>query len=55
MQSKLLLRRVKRMEKKVFRQQRCFVFFGTPSPEALAKLPPGASIIVFVGEDEIKD
>ena len=30
-----------------------FVFFGQPKRSELAKLPPNAKVIIFVGEDKI--
>lgn len=55
MQSKVLLKRLKQMERKANGNKRLYVFFGKPSRAELAKLPPSAKAIIFVGEDKIPD
>lgn len=56
MQNKVLLQRVKRLERKLAKENtRFFVFFSMPTKAQLAKIPEGAQVIVFTGEDEIED
>lgn len=55
MQSKVLLKRLKQLERKSQGNKKHFVFFGQPSKAELAKVPPGAKVHIFVGENEIKD
>ena len=55
MQSKVLLKKLKQMERKANGKRRQYVFFGKPSRAELAKLPEGARVIIFVGEDDIPD
>lgn len=53
MQSKALLTRLKKLERKAMGGRKIFVFFGQPRKAELDRLPPGAKVIVFVGEDKI--
>lgn len=55
MQSKVMIQRVKNLEKKIIKKNAQFIFFTEPTEAQLAKLPPGANVIIFTGEDEIKD
>lgn len=55
MQNKVLQNRLKRLERKANKGKRHFVFFGQPTRAELAKLPPNANVIIFVGENEIPD
>jgi len=55
MQSKVLLKRLKRLERKAQGNRKYYVFFGQPSRAELAKIPPNAKVIIFVGENEIAD
>jgi len=55
MQSKVLLQRVKKLERKLIKDKTVFVFFEEPTAAQLAKIPEGAEVIVFTGEDEISD
>ncbi|MGI6751543.1 MAG: hypothetical protein ACOX4U_02855 [Anaerovoracaceae bacterium] len=55
MQSKVLLQRVKKLEKKLLKEKTIFVFFEEPTDAQLAKIPEGADVIVYTGEDEIED
>ena len=51
MQSKVLLKRLKRLERKAQGNQKYYVFFGQPSRAELAKIPPNAKIIIFIEDD----
>lgn len=53
MQSKALLTRLKKLERKAMGSRKIFVFFGQPRKAELDRLPPGAKVIIFVGEDKI--
>lgn len=55
MQSKVLLNRLKKLERKKDRNKYPFVFFGMPSRADLARMPPGARVIIFTDEDKIQD
>lgn len=55
MQSKVLLKRLKQLERKTQGNKKYYVFFGQPSRAELAKIPPNAKVIIFVGESEIED
>lgn len=55
MQAKMMLNRLKKIEKKVLKPLGLYVFFGEPSKTELAKLPPNSRIVIFLGEDELKD
>lgn len=55
MQSKVLLQRVKKLEKKLIKEKTLFVFFEEPTQAQLAKIPEGADVVVYTGEDEIED
>lgn len=55
MQSKVLLQRVKKLEKKLIKEKTLFVFFEEPTAAQLAKIPEGADVVVYTGEDEIED
>lgn len=54
MQSKVLLKRLKRLERKAQGNRKYYVFFGEPSKVEKAKIPPTAKVIVFI-EDGIQD
>lgn len=53
MQNKVLQNRLKRLERWANKDKTHFVFFGQPKRSELAKLPPNAKVIIFVGEDKI--
>ena len=53
MQNKVLQNRLKRLERRATKDKPHFVFFGQPKRSELAKLPPNAKVIIFVGEDKI--
>ena len=55
MQSKVLINRLKKLERKAQGNRRYYVFFRQPSKAELAKLPPNAKLFIFVGEDRIAD
>ena len=55
MQSKVLLQRVKKLEKKLVKEKTLFVFFEEPTAAQLAKIPEGADVVVFLDEDKISD
>lgn len=55
MQNKVLLQRVKKLEKKLTKDKTLFIFFEEPTKAQLAKLPEGAEVIIYTGEDEIGD
>lgn len=55
MQSKVLLQRVKKLEKKLVKENPLFVFFEEPTAAQLAKIPERAKVIVFLDEDKISD
>ncbi|BCK85538.1 hypothetical protein MM59RIKEN_28570 [Pusillibacter faecalis] len=55
MQSKTLLKRLKWLERKAYSNQEYYLFFGQPRKSELAKVPQGAKVIIFVGEDELED
>lgn len=54
MQSKVLLKRLKRLERKAQGSKKYYVFFGEPSKAEKAKIPPTAKVVVFI-EDGIQD
>lgn len=53
MQNRVLQNRLKRLERRANKDKTRFVFFGQPKRSELAKLPPNAKVIIFVGEDKI--
>ena len=55
MQSKVLLQRVKKLERKLIKDKTVFVFFEEPTAAQLAKIPEGVDVIVFLDEDKISD
>jgi hypothetical protein len=55
MQSKAMIKRLKRLEQKALKVKPLYIFFSEPSKAELAKLPKGAKVIVFIGEDELED
>ena len=55
MQTKLLLQRLKKLEKKVLKINELVIFFGEPSQMVLNKLPLNTKVLIFVGENEIED
>jgi hypothetical protein len=55
MQSKALLTRLKKLEKKATGNKKFYVFFGQPSKAELERIPPSAKTIIFVGEDKIPE
>ena len=55
MQNKVLLQRVKRLERKLVKEKPLFVFFEAPTAAQLAKIPERAKVVVFLDEDKISD
>lgn len=55
MQSKALLTRLKKLERKAMGGRKIYLFFGQPRKAELDRLPPGAKVIIFVGEDKIPE
>ena len=55
MQSKALLTRLKKMEKKAIGNKKFYVFFGEPSRAELERIPPTAKVIIFINEDQIPE
>lgn len=55
MQSKALLQRIKKLERKLLHTNGLIIYFGEPSNAEFAKLPLNAQILIFVGENEIQD
>lgn len=55
MQNKVLLQRVKRLERKLAKEKPLFVFFEEPTAAQLAKIPEGSKVVVFLDEDKISD
>lgn len=55
MQNKVLLNRLKKLERKATGGRKYYVFFGQPRRAELNRIPQNANIIVFVGEDKIAD
>lgn len=55
MQTKVLLQRLKRLEKKARNPNNIYIFIGTPTKQELNKLNRYAKIIVFTGEEDILD
>ena len=55
MQSKVLLKRLKRLERKAQGNRKYYVFFGQPSRAELAKMPPYAKAIILICENEIAE
>jgi len=54
-QSKAIAQRLKRLEKQTLTIKPLYVFFGEPSNVERAKLPIGAKVLIFTGEDELED
>ena len=54
MQSRAMIKRLKRLEQKALKVNPLYVFFGEPSKAELAKLPHGAKVLIFTGEDELE-
>lgn len=55
MQAKIMLNKLKKMEKKVLHPCMGYVFFEEPTKLELSKLPPNARIVIFTGEKDIKE
>lgn len=55
MENKVLLKRVKNLERRLTKNKTLFIFFEEPTKAQLAKLPEGAEVIVYTDEDEIGD
>lgn len=53
MQSRALLNRLKRLQRKKLGNKKAYIFFGQPSRSELNGVPPSAKVIIFVGENEI--
>lgn len=55
MQNKVIMRRLKRLERKILHNNRAYIFFSMPSNRELANIPANTTVIIFYGEDEIQD
>ncbi len=54
MQSKAMIKRLKRLEQKALKVKPLYIFFGEPSKAELAKVPSGAKVIIFTGEEDLE-